>query len=164
MYIYKLLEKFVRFWTLLGFLLLTAISILSLYNSISYFSKIDFFFLILKNFNIYGYEDLVRLLISCSALMFLPFCHIKKGHINITFLSFFLNSKIIYFLNRFTNILFFIIYFFLFYWMIFGLVEVYADNVVSSVINIQEWPFYIPGIVSLFICSLLSLFNIFGME
>ena len=137
MYFFNFLKKFIKFWTLLGFVFLISISLLSLLNSISYFSNKSFFYSFI-NFNIFGYEDLVRLLISCSALMFLPFCHLSKGHINITFMSFFFSSNVIFILNKFSNILFFIIYFFLFYWMIFGLLEVYSDNIVSRVINVVE--------------------------
>ena len=161
---YNLLTKIIKLWTLLGFIFLIIISLLSLLNSLSYFSNDQLILFKYINFNIFGYEDLVRLFISCSALMFIPFCHINKGHINITFMSSFFRNRTILILNRVINILCFFIYCFLCYWMIHGLFEVYSDNVISRVVNLKEWPFFIPGIISLFLCSLISLFNIFGIE
>jgi hypothetical protein len=47
------------------------------------------------------------------------------------------------------------------YWMIIGLFEKQADHVVVGVLNWVEWPFYIPGILSLLLWAAIALVQVF---
>ena len=38
---------------------------------------------------------------------------------------------------------------FLFYWMGLGMIETRVDGAVSRVLGWPEWPFYLPGLISL---------------
>ena len=46
---------------------------------------------------------------------------------------------------------------FLGYWMIFGMLETRADGRISPVLEWAQWPFYLPGLVSLALWALVAL-------
>ena len=108
-----------------------------------------------------GYEDFVRLAMSAAALMFFPLAQVKHGHVAV---DIFMN-KAPQWLQRFTDmcwsVLVVIMSVFLMYWMIIGLFEKKADHVVVGVLNWVEWPFYIPGILSLLLWALIALAQVF---
>ena len=45
---------------------------------------------------------------------------------------------------------------FLLYWMVIGMLESRADQAVSRVLEWPEWPFYLPGLVSLLLWALVA--------
>ncbi|MFZ1342322.1 TRAP transporter small permease [Thiothrix eikelboomii] len=108
-----------------------------------------------------GYEDFVRLAMSAAALMFFPYAQVKHGHVAV---DIFMNKAPAW-LQRFTDkcwaVLIVIMALFLMYWMIIGLFEKRADHVVVGVLNWVEWPFYIPGILSLLLWAAIALVQVF---
>lgn len=108
-----------------------------------------------------GYEDLVRLLTSCIALMFFPWAQAKRGHVSV---DFFADKFSIKWQQRLDILWLFctlVLVVFLGILMYFGMLESYDDNAVSSTLGWAEWPFYMPGIVSLFLWTLVLVFQIF---
>ena len=96
-----------------------------------------------------GYEDFVRLAISSVALMFFPYCQLKRGHVAVDLFVSALPAAAQRRLDRIWLVLTALAALFLGYWMILGLVESRADGVTSSILGWPEWPFYAPGVVSL---------------
>lgn len=96
-----------------------------------------------------GYEDFVRLGISCAALMFFPYCQLRRGHLAVDLFASALPLGIQKFLDRMWLVTIILVALFLAYWMVLGMVETIQDNALSRVLGWSEWPFYIPGIVSL---------------
>ena len=45
---------------------------------------------------------------------------------------------------------------FLLYWMVIGMLESRTDQAVSRVLEWPEWPFYLPGLVSLALWALVA--------
>lgn len=96
-----------------------------------------------------GYEDAVRLLISCAGLMFFPYCQDRRGHVAVDFFVKALPSAVRGALDRLWLGCTALAAVFLAYWMLIGLVETQSDQTSSGILGWREWPFYIPGIVSL---------------
>lgn len=104
-----------------------------------------------------GYEDFVRLAIACAAPMFLPWCQVRRGHLAV---DLFMNQAplaVQRFVDTLSLLLLTVAAFFLGYWMVIGMFETRADNVLSRVLGWPEWPFFIPGFISLFLWGLVSL-------
>jgi TRAP-type C4-dicarboxylate transport system permease small subunit len=108
-----------------------------------------------------GYEDFVRLAISAAALMFFPYCQSMRGHVSVDILIPRISLKAQWVLDVFSLILTVVLALFLAYWMSIGLLETKADNAVSRVLGWYEWPFYIPGILSLLLWALIAFMQIF---
>ena len=53
---------------------------------------------------------------------------------------------------------------FLAYWLTLGMFETYADNVLSRVLGWPEWPFYLPGVVSMVLWSAVAVLQLAGRE
>lgn len=96
-----------------------------------------------------GYEDFVRLLISSAALMFFPYCQLRRGHVAVDLFVSRLSRSVRTFLDRFWLALTSLAALFLGYWMLFGLIESRADQTATSILGWQEWPYYVPGLISL---------------
>jgi len=96
-----------------------------------------------------GYEDFVRLTISSAALMFLPYCQFRRGHVAVDLFASKLPSSFRRNLDRLWLAAIAMLALFLAYWMIVGLIETRADHALSPVLSWQEWPFYLPGVFSL---------------
>lgn len=109
-----------------------------------------------------GYEDFVRLAISGSALMFFPYCQLKRGHIAVDLFAKLIPDRGQRVLDRCWTLLTALLAGFLAYWMVFGMLETQADNALSRVLGWHVWPFYIPGIVSLGLWALVALLQTFG--
>ena len=107
-----------------------------------------------------GYEDFIRLAISCIALMFFPWAQIHNGHIAIDFLVERFSSKIQKKLDALWLFLTFCLVVFLAIMMFFGMLESKADGALSSILGWAEWPFYIPGIVSLIMWTVVLLYQL----
>jgi TRAP-type C4-dicarboxylate transport system permease small subunit len=96
-----------------------------------------------------GYEDFVSLAISSAALMFMPFCQMRRGHIAVDLFVARLPRRLQRLFERLWLCAIVLVCLFLGYWMWFGMLETRADHVRSAILGWPVWPFYVPGIVSL---------------
>ncbi|MCF8466856.1 MAG: TRAP transporter small permease [Sneathiella sp.] len=103
-----------------------------------------------------GYEDFVRLIISAIALMFLPYCQLQKGHVAVDLFAERLSGRAQILLERLSLLLTIAVALFLAYWMILGMISAYEDFASSPILGWPNWPFYIPGILSLILWALVS--------
>ena len=103
-----------------------------------------------------GYEDLVRLLISCAALMFFPYCQLKRGHVAVDLFADQFPPALRRFLTRLWLAATALLALFLGYWLTIGLFETRADGTSTSILGWAEWPFYAPGIVSMALWALIA--------
>lgn len=108
-----------------------------------------------------GYEDLVRLLTSCIALMFFPWAQAKRGHVSVDFFADKFPLRWQYILDILWLSCTLLLVVFLAILMYYGLIESFEDGAVSTTLGWVEWPFYIPGIISLFLWTLVLMFQIF---
>lgn len=108
-----------------------------------------------------GYEDLVRLLTSCIALMFFPWAQAQRGHVSVDFFANKFSSKTQEVFDVFWLSCTMIFVFFLMILMTMGMFEVFNDGVLSTTLGWPEWPFYVPGIISLFLWGVVLAFQIF---
>jgi TRAP-type C4-dicarboxylate transport system permease small subunit len=109
-----------------------------------------------------GYEDFVRLAISGGALMFFPYCQLRRGHIAVDLFAKLVPDRAQDILDRCWTLLIAALAGFLAYWMVFGLLETRADNALSRVLGWPVWPFYVPGIVSLILWAIVAVLQAFG--
>ena len=108
-----------------------------------------------------GYEDLVRLLTSCIALMFFPWGQAQRGHVSVEFFAEKFSPKMREFLDILWLFCTLLLVVFLGILMYMGMIESMEDGSVSTTLGWHEWPFYIPGIISLFLWTLVLVFQIF---
>lgn len=103
-----------------------------------------------------GYEDFVRLTISMAALMFFPYCQFRRGHVAVDLLVSSFSRTVKENVDRVWLVATAVLAVFLLYWMIIGIAETRSDGVLSPVLGWPEWPFYLPGIVSLFLWTIVA--------
>ncbi|MDH3241426.1 MAG: TRAP transporter small permease [Alphaproteobacteria bacterium] len=103
-----------------------------------------------------GYEDFVRLAVSGAALMLFPYCQARRGHIAVDLLVARLAPALRRALDRLAGLGIAALALFLAYWMAVGMVETRADHALSRVLGWPEWPFYLPGIVSLLLWAAIA--------
>lgn len=108
-----------------------------------------------------GYEDLVRLLTSCIALMFFPWAQAQRGHVSVDFFANKFSDKWQHFFDILWLSCTLVLVIFLGVLMFLGMLESFDDGSVSSTLGWFEWPFYIPGIISLLLWSFVLMFQIF---
>lgn len=108
-----------------------------------------------------GYEDFVRLAIAAAIPMFLPYCQLKRGHLSVDLFLKNAPAGFNRFIERLSLVLMACVALFLAYWMFLGMEETQKDGALSRVLGWQEWPFYIPGIASLILWSLIAVAQIF---
>lgn len=111
-----------------------------------------------------GYEDFVRLAISSAALMFLPYCQHRRGHVAVDLLVSKLPAVLRQSLDRLWLVAIVILALFLAYWMFQGLIETYDDRALSPVLSWPEWPFYIPGLLSLILWAVIAGMQVFETD
>ena len=145
----RVLATIVTWWALLGGVLVLLITAVTSLNVGAFI--LDRFG---REFGIYieglpGYEDFVRLAISSAALMFFPYCQLKRGHVAVDIFVAGLSPALQRQLDRAWLLLTAAVAVFLGYWMVFGLLESQSDRVTTSILGWPEWPFYAPGAVSL---------------
>lgn len=109
-----------------------------------------------------GYEDFVRLAISAAALMFFPYCQLKRGHVAVDLLIARAPPAVQRGVDRLWLGVTVLIAGFLCWWMVLGLAEKHDDGVVTRVLGWPEWPFYVPGIASLILWGLIALSQMSG--
>lgn len=103
-----------------------------------------------------GYEDFVRLAISAAALMFFPYCQRQKGHVAVDLFAEHFSTRTQYMLNSVTLILTTLLALFLAYWMTLGMISAYEDFASSPILGWPNWPFYVPGILSLILWAVVA--------
>lgn len=150
-----------RYWALLACLLLMAIVLVTTTNIAAF--SLD---RIARNWGgsvsgLPGYEDFVSLTISGVALMFFPYCQLRKGHVAVLLFTSVLPLRARLFLDALWLVLIGVVAVFLAVYMIMGMREVMTDGNLSGVLGWPEWPFYIPGILSLFLWSAISVSQAF---
>lgn len=111
-----------------------------------------------------GYEELVRLGISVAALMFFPYCQLRRGHVAVDLFVNHMPRRIQILLNQIWLAVTAALALFFAWWMVFGLIEKREDGVVTGVLGMAEWPFYAPGIISLALWAAVALMQIRGEE
>ncbi len=111
-----------------------------------------------------GYEDFVRLAVSAAALMLLPYCQLRRGHVAVDLFVKWLPPRI---RRGFDIAIAFAmagLAAFLAFWMTVGLLETRADGALSRVLGWPEWPFYLPGIASLLLWAVVAALQAFERE
>jgi TRAP-type C4-dicarboxylate transport system permease small subunit len=106
-----------------------------------------------------GYEDFVSLVVSCAALMFIPLCQLRRGHIAIDVFTERLSKRSQHTLDRIWSAAIGLLALFLAFWMFQGMAESRSDNALSPVIGWPIWPFYIPGVLSLLLWAFVAAFQ-----
>lgn len=104
-----------------------------------------------------GYEDIVRLLVSAAALMMFPYCQLRRGHVAVDVFTEKLRPRTIRAIERVIHLMMAATALFLAYWMVFGMLETRSGRLVSAVLNWPEWPFYLPGLVSLVLWAIVAI-------
>lgn len=108
-----------------------------------------------------GYEDFVRLAVSCAALMFFPYCQLRRGHVAVDLFVSLFPRVVKRALDRLWLTAIVALALFLAYWMCLGMLETRADRALSPVLGWPEWPFYLPGVISLLLWALVAAWQIF---
>lgn len=103
-----------------------------------------------------GYEEFVRLAISCAALMFFPFAQARRGHVAVDIFVGYLPPGWRLALDRLWLAATIAMALFLAWWMWFGMMRARADALVTGVLGWPDWPFYLPGIASLILWALVA--------
>lgn len=152
----KLAEKLATQWALLGGVLVLAIMIVTSIN-IGAFGLDRIARTFGENVSaLPGYEDFVSLAISGAALMFFPYCQLRRGHVVVDLFASAFPLPLVRFLDRLWLVVTALLAFFLLYWMTNGMFETRDDSVLTPVLGWAQWPFYIPGIISLFLWGLIA--------
>lgn len=103
-----------------------------------------------------GYEDFVRLTVSAAVLMLFPYCQLRRGHVAVDLLVERMPQPVQRAIDAISLIGMTLLVLFLLYWMVIGMVETRADRAISRVLGWPEWPFYLPGLVSLALWALVA--------
>lgn len=103
-----------------------------------------------------GYEDFVRLMISCAALMFLPYTQFRRGHVAVDLFVSKMSASLRARLEKTWLVVTVLTALFLAYWMILGMLETRSDQALSRVLGWPEWPFYLPGVLSLLLWAFVA--------
>ena len=111
-----------------------------------------------------GYEDFVRLAISAAALMLLPYCQLVRGHVAVDLFADMAPRRVQKVLDTFSLAAMGVLALFLAYWMTIGMVETRHDGALSRVLSWPEWPFYLPGIVSLLLWAAVAAVQLFERD
>lgn len=153
----KLINQLVKYWALLGGLLLLTIIFVTAYNVTMFGADKLATALFDKDVTGFsGYEEYVRMAISCVALMFFPWCHLRDGHVSVDILYHRFPDWMKVGVNVLNQVLIIIMCIFLVTYMWDGMFEVKADGIITTVLGWSEWPFYIPGMISLVLWALVA--------
>lgn len=96
-----------------------------------------------------GYEDFVRLVIGCAALMFFPYAQSRRGHVAVDIFVGYLPAGLRRVLERAWLLVTIALALFLAWWMWSGMLRARSDALVTGVLGWPDWPFFLPGILSL---------------
>ncbi|MCS6878254.1 MAG: TRAP transporter small permease [Geminicoccaceae bacterium] len=103
-----------------------------------------------------GYEDLVRLFVSAAVPMLFPYCQLRRGHVAVDLLAEHLPPPVRLGLERTGVALTAAIALFLAFWLAQGLLESRADGRIAGVLGWPEWPFFLPGLLSLLLWAAIA--------
>jgi len=103
-----------------------------------------------------GYEDFVRLAISAAALMLFPYCQWRRGHVAVDLLVDRMPRAVQRLIDAISLLGMTVLALFLLYWMSIGMIETRDDHAISRVLGWPEWPFYLPGLISLALWALVA--------
>jgi len=152
----KAISTIAAWWALAGGVLLLLITFVTSYNVGAFtLDRIANTFGLTVG-GLPGYEDFVRLLVSCAALMFFPYCQLRRGHVAVDLFTNSFPPALRGFLNRLWLVATAVLAAFLGYWMTIGLFETRADDTSTSILGWVEWPFYAPGIVSMILWAIIA--------
>jgi TRAP-type C4-dicarboxylate transport system permease small subunit len=152
-----LLERVAAAWALLGGLVLLAIVGVTVVNAGAFTADRVAALFGATVAGLPGYEDFVRLAVAAASPMFLPYCQVRRGHLAVDILMNAAPRRVQQIADALWLLLLAAAALFLGYWMVIGMFETRADNVLSRVLGWVEWPFYIPGIVSLVLWAAVAL-------
>ncbi len=96
-----------------------------------------------------GYEDFVEIAAGAAALMLMPYCQLRRGHVAVDLFTAMAPRAMRKALDAASLAAVAALTLFLAYWMMAGLAETRADGALSPVLGWPLWPFYIPGVLSL---------------
>lgn len=155
----KNLERIASTWALLGGAILILIMTITSINTSAFILDrlLSVFSIDVRGLS--GYEDFVRLAISCAALMFFPWCQFERGHIVVDLFSNLMPKSLVSFLRYFWRSMIVLLAVFLAYWMTIGMFEILDDNAKSPILGWPLWPFFIPGIISLILWAVIAAFQ-----
>ncbi len=157
----SLLERFAAWWALLGGLALLAVVGVTVTN-VGAFGLDRIARLFGGNVSgLPGYEDFVRLAVSGAALMLFPYCQLRRGHLAIDFFVARTSRRSQRLLDRAWLVAMAGLALFLAYWMLLGMAETRSDGALSRVLGWPEWPFYLPGLVSLLLWAAVAAAQVF---
>ncbi len=158
----RLATKLALLWAYLGGILLLVIVFLSTINAALF--ALNRFTVITFNQTlrgIVGYEEIVTLLIASSVMMFFPLCQLRNGHATVEIFS----SLFPLFLKKVFHVISHVLFCFLAFFLALktyqGMQESLADEVVSSILGLPQWPFYLPVILSLMLWGLSAALSIY---
>ena len=113
---------------------------------------------------IIGYEDFVSMIVSSAALMFFPYCQAHRGHVAVDVFIKMFPDWFARAVDTLSAILMTALALFLGYMMVNGLIEVRSDNTLSAILGWPIWPFYVPGIIAMFLWAAIAGNQIFERE
>lgn len=157
----RLAEPVAAFWALAGGVLILAIMAVTSINAGTFaLDKVARLF-DANVAGLSGYEDFVRLAVSCAALMFFPYCQARRGHIVVSLFVDMMSAASRSALDRIWLVATVMLALFLAYWMVVGMLETRDDGALSPILGWPEWPFYAPGIVSLILWAAIAALQAF---
>ncbi len=142
-------ERAAEFWAIAGGLLLLAIVLVTSTNAGAFAADRAARLWGGSVSGLPGYEDFVRLVIGCAALMFLPYAQARRGHVAVDIFVEYLPAGLRRLLDRAWLLVTVALALFLAWWMWAGLLRARDDALVTGVLGWSDWPFYLPGIASL---------------
>ncbi len=160
----RALHRLTTLWALLGGAGLLAIMVVTTTNVAAFLADAAAELFGADVAALSGYEDFVRLMIGPSALAFLPYCQLQRGHVAVDIFVDQLPGRVQRAMDRFFCLAMALLALFLLYSMTLGMLETRSDQVVTAVIGWPEWPFYAPGLVSLALWAAVSLTQAFGRD
>lgn len=96
-----------------------------------------------------GYEDFVAYTVGAAALMLFPYCQLRRGHVAVDLFVDHLPHGLRRAIARASLAATVLLILLLLYWMTLGMLESRADHVLAPILGWPEWPFYLPGLMSL---------------
>lgn len=111
-----------------------------------------------------GYEDFVDLAVGAAALMLMPYCQLRRGHVAVDLFVNMAPRAVQKALDTASLAAISALSLFLAYWMMAGLQETRDDGALSPVLGWPMWPFYIPGVASLLLWSAVAAIQAFARD
>jgi len=156
--------RFASYWAYLAGIVLLVIVVVTVTNVAAFSLDRMLAFAGVDIQGLPGYEDFVRLAVSAAALMFIPWCQARRGHVAVDFFVDMMPATMQRVLDALWLLLTACLGAFLAYWMTMGMMETYSDHVLSRVLGWPEWPFYLPGMISMALWSLIAVLQLAGRD